>query len=153
MRRFLVLFCLCLVAAETRVSVEERLWQHRNLGKAYYENQTTYVQAVGEFQKALLLEPNSVGERLNYGWALLRAGRTKEGVAELEKVQKEDPSLPHTWFSLGIVFRKDGEFEHAIPQGGRLVRGAGGEPVSHYNLGVLYKQVGKLDEAGTQLET
>jgi hypothetical protein len=153
MRRFLVLFCLCLVAAQTRVSVEERLWQHRNLGKAYYENQTTYVQAVGEFQKALLLAPNSVREQLNYGLALLRAGRSKEGVAELEKVQKEDGSLPHTWFSLGIVFRKDGEFERAITQLEGMVRLVPGEPVSHYNLGVLYKQVGKLEEATTQLET
>jgi Tfp pilus assembly protein PilF len=153
MRRFLVLFCLCLVAAQTRVSVEERLWQHRNLGKAYYENPTTQVQAVGEFQKALVLAPNSVREQLNYGLALLRAGRTKEGVAELEKVQKEDPSLPNTWFSLGIVFRKDGEFELAITQLEGMVRLVPGEPVSHYNLGVLYKQVGKLDEAGTQLET
>lgn len=153
MRRFLVLFCLCLVAAETRVSVEERLWQHRNLGKAYYENPTTQVQAVGEFQKALLLAPTSVREQLNYGLALLRAGRTKEGVAELERVQKEDPSLPNTWFSLGIVFRKDGDFEHAITQLEGMIRLVPGEPVSHYNLGVLYKQVGKLDEAGTQLET
>ena len=153
MRRFLILFCLCLVAAETRVSVEERLWQHRNLGKAYYENPTTQVQAVGEFQKALLLAPNSVREQLNYGLALLRAGRTKEGVAELEKVQKQDPSLPHTWFSLGIVFRKDGDFEHAITQFEKMIELVPGEPVSHYNLGVLYKQVGKLEEAGKQLET
>lgn len=153
MRRFLILFCICLVAAETRVSVEERLWQHRNLGKAYYENSTTLVQAVGEFQKALLLAPNSVRERLNYGLALLRAGRTKEGVAELEKVQKQDASLPHTWFSLGIVFRKDGDFERAITQFEKMTALAPGEPVSHYNLGVLYKQVGKLDEAAKQLET
>src|ERR1700683_1765213 len=129
MRRLLVLFCLCLVAAQTRVSVEEQLWQHRNLGKAYYENQTTYVQAVGEFQKALLLEPNSVRERLNYGLGLLRAGRTKEGVGELEKFQKQDASLPHTWFSLGIVFRKDGEFESAITQFERMVALVPGEPV------------------------
>ena len=153
MRRFLILFCLCLVAAQTRVSVEERLWQHRNLGKAYYENDITLVQAVGEFQKALLLAPNSVRERLNYGLALLRAGRTKEGVAELEKVQKQDASLPHTWFNLGIVFRKDGDFERAITQFEKMVALVPSEPVSHYNLGVLYKQVGKLDDAAKQLET
>ena len=153
MKRFSILFCLCLVAAETRVSVEERLWQHRNLGKAYYENPTTQVQAVGEFQKALLLAPNSVRERLNYGLALLRAGRTKEGIAELEKVQKQDGSLPHTWFSLGIVFRKDGDFERAIGQFEKMVELAPSEPISHYNLGVLYKQVGKLEEAARQLET
>jgi tetratricopeptide (TPR) repeat protein len=153
MKRFSILFCLCLVAAETRISVEERLWQHRNLGKAYYENPITQVQAVGEFQKALLLAPNSVRERLNYGLALLRAGRTKEGIAELEKVQKQDGSLPHTWFSLGIVFRKDGEFERAIGQFEKMVELVPSEPISHYNLGVLYKQVGKLEEAARQLET
>jgi Tfp pilus assembly protein PilF len=153
MRRFSVLFCLCLVAAETHVSVEERLWQHRNLGKALYENQTTQAQAVAEFQKALLLKPNSVREQLNYGLALLHAGRTKEAVAELEKVQKEDPSLPHTWFNLGIVFRKEGEFERAITEFQKMVTLVPTEPVSHYNLGVLYKQVGKVDEALKQLET
>ena len=144
---------MCLVAAETRVSVEERLWQHRNLGKALYENPTTWVQSVEEFRKALLLAPNSVREQLNYGLALLRAGRTKEGVAQLEKVQKLDPSLPHTWFNLGIVFRKDGDFEPAIAQFEKMVELVPGEPVSHYNLGVLYKQVGKLEPARTQLET
>ena len=28
---------------------EERLWQYRNLGKAFYENPTTQKQAVDEF--------------------------------------------------------------------------------------------------------
>ena len=153
MKRFCLLFCLCLGAAETRVSVEERLWQHRNLGKAYYENPTTLVQAAGEFQKALLLSPNSVREQLNYGLALLKAGRTKEGVAELEKVQKENGALPHTWFNLGIVFRKEGEFERAIVQFEKMIELVPGEPKSHYNLGVLYKQVGKMEDAAKQLET
>lgn len=153
MKRFWILSCLCLAAAQSRVSLEERLWQHRNLGKAYYENPTTQAQAVEEFRKALLISPSSARERLNYGLALLRAGRTKEGVAELEKVQKQDPSLPHTWFSLGIVFRKDGEFERAIMEFEKMVQLVPSEPVSHYNLGVLYKQVGKLDQAIRQLET
>lgn len=153
MKRLCILFCLCLGAAETRVSVEERLWQHRNLGKAFYENPITLAQAVGEFQKALLLAPNSLREQLNYGLALLKAGQTKEGVAELEKVQKEDGSLPHTWFNLGIYFRKGGEFERAIGQFEEMVELVPSEPVSHYNLGVLYKQVGKMEEAAKQLET
>lgn len=141
------------MAADTHLSVEEQLWQHRNLGKALYENPTTQVQAVAEFQKALSLKPTSVREQLNYGLALLRAGRTKDGVAELEKVQKLDPSLPHTWFNLGIVFRKEGEFEHAITEFEKMVALVPAEPVSHYNLGVLYKQVGKVEDALKQLET
>src|SRR5580698_2836265 len=98
MKRFWVVpFCLVLLAADSNDSLEEQLWRLRNLGKAFYENPTTQVQAVDEFKKALDLAPGSARERLNYGLALLRAGKTREGVEELEKAQKQDPKIPHTW--------------------------------------------------------
>jgi hypothetical protein len=152
MKRFWPLLCLGLIAADTNTSLEERLWRYRNLGKAFYENPTTQAQAVDEFRKALELAPNSARERLNYGLALLRAGKTKPGVDELLRVQKQDPSLPHTWFNLGIVYRKEGDFEKAIPQFEKMIELVPDEPVSHYNLGVLYKQAGKPDEARLQFE-
>ena len=83
---------LLLYAADTNSTVERQLWHHRNLGKAFYENPTTQTQAVDEFKKALDLAPSSTRERVNYGLALLRAGKVREGVAELEKVQKADPN-------------------------------------------------------------
>src|SRR6266446_2771 len=88
---------------------QDLLWHYRNLGKAFYENPTTLKEAVTEFKRALDMAPNSARERVNYGLALLRAGQTKEGMAELLKAQKQDPSIPHTWFNLGIVFKKDGD--------------------------------------------
>ena len=152
-QRVLPWLCLCLFAADTNPAVEERLWQYRNLGKAFYENPTTQPQAVEQFRKALDLAPNSARERLNYGLALLRAGRTKEGVAELERVQKQDPSLPHTWFNLGIVLRRDGEFAKAIPEFEQMIKLAPEEPVAHYNLGFLYKQTGRADDAIREFQT
>src|ERR1035438_10339191 len=74
---------------------EARLWHYRNLGKAFYENPTTQKQAVDEFRQALALAPNSPREQLNYGIALLRAGDVEPGIAQLEKVQKLAPALPH----------------------------------------------------------
>ena len=74
-------------------STDERLWRFRNLGKAFYENPTTQAQAVDEFKKALDLAPTAKREQVNYALALLRAGKTKEGVDGLEKVQK-DPRPP-----------------------------------------------------------
>src|SRR5258708_12499804 len=115
MRSLCILIVLSALAADAP-SVEEQLWRHRNLGKAFYENPTTQVQAVAEFRKALDLAPNSVRERLNYGLALLRAGKTADGVAELEKVQKLDPNLPHTPFNLALLFPKDANLQKAIPQ-------------------------------------
>lgn len=133
--------------------VEDQLARLRNLGKAFYENTTTQTEAVETFRQALKLKPDSIRERLNFGLALLRAGKTAEGIAELEKVQKADPSLPHTWFNLGLVFKKQGESEKATAQMERMVALVPNEPISHYNLGALYKLAGKTNEAIGQFET
>src|ERR1035437_4683146 len=63
---------------------EDLLWRYRNLGKAFYENPTTHQQAVEEFRKALGLAPGSARETVNYGIALLRAGRVAEGIRSEE---------------------------------------------------------------------
>lgn len=128
-------------------SDEERLWRHRNLGKAFYENPTTHAEAVEEFRQALELAPESLRERLNYGLALVRVGDPKEGIGELEKVQKQEPALPHTWFNLGIAYKREGRYEAAIEQFERMVRLAPEEPVSHYNLGLLYTLTGQPERA------
>src|SRR5579883_964689 len=83
-------------------NTEELLAQHRNLGKAFFENPTTQNEAVSEFKAALDLAPKSTRERLNYALALLHAGKQAEAVELLKQVQQEDPKLPHTYFNLGI---------------------------------------------------
>ncbi len=125
---------------------ENELWHYRNLGKAFYENPTTQYQAVEMFKKALDLAPDSPRELVNYGLALLRAGKTDEGVRELLAAQKADPSIPHTWFNLGIVYKKAAEYEKARKEFEEMVRLVPDEPISHYNLGVILKLTG--DSAG-----
>ncbi|HEX4962402.1 MAG TPA: FG-GAP-like repeat-containing protein [Thermoanaerobaculia bacterium] len=146
----LAVFCL---AAAPPPSKEELLWHHRNLGKAFYENPTTQYQAVEELKAALGLAPDSARERLNYALALLKAGKTEEGIAELLKVQKQDPSIPHTWFNLGIAYKRASEYDKAIAQLEKMVELVPGEAVSHYNLGTLYKLAGKADLSLQQFET
>jgi tetratricopeptide (TPR) repeat protein len=130
----------------------EALWQHRNLGKAFYENPTTQTQAVEELRQALALSAGAVRDRLNYGLALLKAGRTAEGVAELERVQRQDPALPHTWFNLGIAAKRASEYDKALAQFQHMVELVPAEPASHYNLGVLYKLIGRPQESLAQFE-
>ncbi|MCP4654526.1 MAG: tetratricopeptide repeat protein, partial [bacterium] len=128
-------------------SVEEKLWHHRNLGKAFYENPATRRQAVGEFKAALELAPDSARERINYGLALLRAGGTDAGIAELEKAQKQAPTIPHTWFNLGIGFQQAGRYPEALAQFQGMIRLVPDEPISFYNLGVLCRLEGRPEEA------
>jgi len=141
-----------LAGADSARVKEDELWRHRNLGKAFYENPTTQIQAVDEFKKCMELAPNSARERLNYGLALLRAGKTKEGAAEIEKAQKQDPKIPHTWFNLGIVYKKESAYDKAITQLEQMTRLAPDEPKSHYNLGAAYKVSDKLDAALKEFE-
>ncbi|HEX4278406.1 MAG TPA: FG-GAP-like repeat-containing protein [Bryobacteraceae bacterium] len=132
---------------------QDRLEQARNLGKAFYENPTTQTQAVDQFKKALDMVPDSERERVNYGIALLHAAKTAEGIAELEKAQKQDPKIPHTWFNLGIAYKKDSKYDQAIAEFQGMVKLVPNEPISHYNLGVLYKLNGKTDDALKEFET
>lgn len=131
---------------------EEALWRHRNLGKAFYENPTTGPQAVEEFRKALDLAPHSFRERLNYGLALLKAGSTQEGVAELQTAQKQDPKIPHTWFNLGVANKKLGNYSEAIRQFQGMIQRVPDEPVSRFNLGLLFNLSGKEDLALKEFE-
>ena len=126
---------------------ENELWHYRNLGKAFYENPTTQYQAVEMFRKALELAPDSPREKLNYGLALLRAGRTDEGVEQILAAQKADPRIPHTWFNLGIVYKKAAEYEKARKEFEEMVRLVPDEPISHYNLGVVLKLTGDPEGA------
>ncbi len=139
--------CSLLLVAADIPPVESRLWEYRNLGKAFYENPDTHVQAVEELQKALELRPESVRERINYGLALLRAGQTDKGVAELVKAQKQDPSLPHTWFNLGIAYKHAADYEKAIDQFRGMIKLVPNEPAGHYNLAAVLRSKGDIDAA------
>ncbi|HXA50321.1 MAG TPA: tetratricopeptide repeat protein [Candidatus Acidoferrum sp.] len=154
MRRVVWLLVLVAVSlAQNSGGNSERLWQLRNLGKALYENPTTQAQAVDQFRQALALAPDSVRERVNYGLAMLRAGKVPEGVAELERAQKQDPALPHTWFNLGIAYKRQGDFDRSLAQFEQMSKLRPEEPISHYQLGSLYKLKGDSAAAIREFET
>lgn len=142
---------ILLVACSPSVD-EAQLAEHRNLGKAFYENPVTQQEAVSEFRKALDLAPDSTRERLNYGLALLRAGNEDEAAEQLEQVQEREPSLPHTWFNLGLLHKSRGEFDQAVAQFEGFVERAPEEAVGHYQLGSLYQELGRDEEARAQYE-
>jgi thioredoxin-like negative regulator of GroEL len=142
----LALGALFVAAADVRPA-EDSLWEHRNLGKAFFENPDTHVQAVTELREALRLNPNSARDRINYGLGLLKAGQTDEGMAELVKAQKQDPANPHTWFNLGIAYKHAGDYEKAIEQFQGMIKLVPTEAVAHYNLASVLRSKGDTEAA------
>jgi Flp pilus assembly protein TadD len=127
--------------------------QHRNLGKAFYENPATQQESVAEFQQALAITPDSVRDKLNYALALLQVkGREREAITLLEEVQRQDPTLPHTWFNLGIYYKHQGDAQRAIAQFEGMLARTPDEAIAHYQLGTLYNQTNRRQEAKVQFE-
>ena len=125
---------------------DQSLWEHRNLGKAFFENPDTHVQAVTELKKALDLS-GSVRDRVNYGLGLLRAGQTDAAVEQLIQVQKDDPALPYSWFNLGITYKHAGDYDKAIEQLKGMIKLRPDEPVAHYNLASVLRAQNNLEAA------
>src|SRR6202161_1566163 len=148
-----VVFAFVLAVACSKPRNQNLLDEHRNLGKAFYENPTTQQQSVQEFQQALELAPDSARDKLNYALALLKVqGRGDEAIKLLEEVQRQDPSLPHTWFNLGIYYKRQGDVNRAIAQFQGMVARAPLEPIWHDKRGALYRQVNRNAEAQAQFE-
>jgi tetratricopeptide (TPR) repeat protein len=153
MRPYIQLFALLLaLAAGASAPNREALWQHRNLGKAYYEDPAGAQKAVDEFAKAVALAPDSFRERLNYGLALLHAGNLDGAIEQLKIAQKLEPAMPHTWFNLGIAYKRAGRAGEAIEQFERMVKLVPDEAISHYNLGLLYSRQERNADALRELE-
>src|SRR5581483_5922693 len=150
---FAVFVSVVVAAGCSKPRNEALLDEHRNLGKAFYENPATQEQAVQEFRQAVAMAPDSARDKLNLALALLKVrGKEQEAVALLEQVQHQDPTLPHTWFNLGIYYKHQGDTARAIAQfEGMLVR-TPNEAIAHYQLGALYNQVGRRGDAQAQFE-
>jgi len=147
----LIIFLLAVACSKPRN--QGLLDQHRNLGKAFYENPTTQQNAVREFQQALELAPDSARDKLNYALALLKVqGREEEAIKLLQEVQRQDPSLPHTWFNLGIYYKHQGDTKRAIEQFLGLLARTPDESIAHYQLGTLYNQTNLHSDAQAQFE-
>lgn len=147
--RIFAAFCAvcCLSSEVPQTKPENQLWEYRNLGKAFYENPDTHGQAVEALHHALELAPDSVRERINYGLALLRAGKNEAAVAELLKAQQQDATLPYTWFNLGIYYKHNGDYDKALVQLRQMIKLVPDEPKSHYNVAAILKAQGNLDAA------
>jgi Flp pilus assembly protein TadD len=149
----LVFTASMLMVACSKSIDQNLLQQYRNLGKAYYENPATQLEAVREFQQALEIAPDSAREKLNYALALLRVqGRDEDAIKRLQEVQRQDPALPHTWFNLGIYYKHQGDTKRAIEQFQGMLARAPDEAIAHYQLGTLYNQTNRRNEAQAQFE-
>lgn len=49
-------------------------------------------RAIGEYEQALMMQPNNIQVRLSYGQALMKAGRVAQAAGEMQRVLQIDPT-------------------------------------------------------------
>jgi Flp pilus assembly protein TadD len=117
------------------------------LGFATWERNLDYRTSVGIWKDTVAKRPMNARAHCNLGNALLAAGQTDAGMAELSQALLISPDDADTNLDLGVAIGKTGRFADAIP---RIQRALGANPglaEGYFDLGWLYTSTGRIPEA------
>jgi len=111
--------------------------------------------ALAESERALAMSQNLTIVHETLGIALIYSGRTKEGLAALQRYHRLDPRDPT--LALGLLQIAIGhyfcrEYETALEAAKRVIRSYPGFPLSYRWLAATLGQLGRTEEARDALE-
>ena len=100
-------------ADQQKTDPRAQIIRENNFGVALM-NRQQFEQALGKFQRACILDPQTDIGCLNTGIALLNMQRFDEARQILEKSAQRNPRDPHAWFNLGLLEKAMGNADAAI---------------------------------------
>jgi tetratricopeptide (TPR) repeat protein len=119
---------------------------HRNFG-VVLSTQGRLPEAIGEFGRALQLNPDYGEAHCKLGNALLREGKMQEAIGHYERALQLNPDDVEAHNNLGFAFVRLGKVEQAISHWEQALRIKPDYAEAHYNLGNALVLVGKVREA------
>ncbi|MGD1020931.1 MAG: tetratricopeptide repeat protein [Verrucomicrobiia bacterium] len=124
---------------------------HNNLG--YVLSRAGRVSdAIGQYDQALRLDPESPEAQYGLALALEQAGRNDEAIAHFEQALRLKPDNAEAHANLGHVLSQEGRTSDAIGQYDQALRLDPDLPEAHYGLALALEQAGRTDEAVTHYE-
>lgn len=117
-----------------------------------YERQGNTAKAIGEYKKAISIDPKDPEPYFGLGILEEKQGRTAEARALYEKVLLIDPKYVGTYNNLGALALKEGNPAEARRNYEKAIEIDPYFPDAHYNLGLILEQEQKTDEAIVEYE-
>jgi Flp pilus assembly protein TadD len=133
-------------ADQQKADPRTEIIRENNFGVALM-NRQQFEQALGKFQRACILDPQTDIGCLNTGIALLNMQRFDEARQILEKSAERNPRDPHVWFNLGLLEKATGNADAAIAD---FQKAAALDPYdadTKYFIGLVYSQQQQYDKA------
>jgi cytochrome c-type biogenesis protein CcmH/NrfG len=119
--------------------VQAQIIRENNFGVALM-NRQQFESALGKFQRACILDPNSDVGCLNAGIALLNMQRFDDARQLLTKAAERDPRNPHAWFNLGLLEKASGNVDAAIADFQKVAAIDPYDADTQYFIGLIYAQ-------------
>jgi hypothetical protein len=123
--------------AYTNVGLTEIVWEK-------------YDSARMAIKRALALDPGNARALYYDGLLQRRAGNTKQEIADFRKVVEMFPESRDARRELGITYYQQNDNPAALEQFEALQKIDPDDLTAHYNLSILYRRMGKKEEAAEQ---
>ncbi len=110
------------------------------------------VDAIAEYQAALLIRPQDATANNALGAALIASGQPDRALAYLQSAARTSPEYFDAHYNLGNALASAGDFSGAAEQFATAVRLRPDDADAHANLGTALAELGRVPEAEAQLE-
>ena len=125
---------------------------HYNLGFALLRKGRTS-EAIDQYEKALLVNPDYPDVRNNLASALVMTGRFSEAIDQCNEVLRIDPGSSEAHDNLGNALAQTGRASEAIDHYKQTLRRNPNSSDAHSNLGAALALTGRISEAIEELKS
>ncbi|HET9888140.1 MAG TPA: tetratricopeptide repeat protein, partial [bacterium] len=144
------LLCAAVLAAAPaqaqKTSDPDRIWIHRNLGSAYFADES-FTEAAKELGAVAALPEAQPGDQRNAGIAFLLAKDYPAAHEALEKARSLEPRDPRTAYAAGILAKRESNLDAARTAFLECRELGGTGPELDYNLGIVESRLNNLEGA------
>ena len=127
---------------------------HQTLGGILHQFYWQWEEGDKEFARARQLSVRSAEGNSAGIPALIRSGRFEEAIAAAERARAEGPALVQRVHRIvATAYRAAGQHDRAIAEIRRALEIDPGQPRGHFQLGVTFLFMGRLNDAIGELET
>jgi adenylate cyclase len=125
---------------------------HHALADYYWLYEWDWAGAEAEFKRALGINPNLGGIRVDYSHYLMTMKRPEEGMAEIQHALELDPLNEVIQAFYGVDLEISGRYDEAIVQYRKALRTSPRLPFAHWRLSVVLFMKGLENESMAEMK-